>query len=43
MEKNSKTGGANDSVSDLTALQRLKRVICSTPRMLNASEIEWLR
>ena len=43
MEKNSKTGGANGSVSDLTALQSLKRVTCSIPRMLNASEIELLR
>lgn len=43
MEKHLKSGGNNDSSSDLTALQSLKRVTFSTPRMLSASEIELLR
>ena len=43
MEKNLNIGGNNSSVSGLTALQSLKHVTCSTPRMLNASEIKLLR
>ncbi len=43
MEKNLKDGGAKGSDLDLTALQSLKRVICSEPRMLTESEIKLLR
>ena len=43
MEKNLKYGGTKDSDSDLTALQRLRHVICSEPRMLTGSEIKLLR
>jgi hypothetical protein len=43
MDNNSKIGGIKGSVSDLTALQSLKHVICLTPRMLTASEIKLLR
>ena len=43
MAKHLKSGGNSNSASDLTALQSLKRVTFSTPRMLSASEIELLR
>ncbi len=43
MEKNLNIGGNLSSVSGLSALQSLKHVTCSTPRMLNASEIKLLR
>ena len=43
MEKNLKPGGINGLDSGLTALQSLRRVICSEPRLLTASEIELLR
>jgi len=43
MEKKLKDGGAKGSVSDLTALRSLKRVICSEPRMLKESGIKLLR
>jgi len=43
MDNNLKMGGINYLALDLTALQSLKRVICLTPRMLNASEIKLLR
>ena len=43
METPLNTGGNNASASGLTALQSLKHVTCSTPRMLTASEIKLLR
>lgn len=43
MEKSLKNGGIKGSDSDLTALQSLRRVICSEPRMLTGSEIKLLR
>ena len=43
MENNLNTGGKSVSGSGLTALQSLKHVTCSTPRMLSASEIKLLR
>lgn len=42
MEKNLKHGGIKGSVSDLSALQSLRHVICSKPRMLTGSEIKLL-
>lgn len=43
MEAPLNTGGNNASASGLTALQSLKHITCSTPRMLTASEIKLLR
>ena len=43
METRLKTGGAEDSDSGLSALQSLKHITCSKPRMLTESEIELLR
>ncbi|MGE0087248.1 MAG: hypothetical protein AB7S75_22815 [Desulfococcaceae bacterium] len=43
MEKNLKTGGTKGLDSGLTALQSLRHVICSEPRMLTESEIKLLR
>lgn len=41
MEKNLKHGGIKGS--HLTALQSLKQIICSKPRMLTGSEIKLLK
>ena len=43
MEMNLNIGGNSSSVSGLTALQSLKHVTCSIPRMLTVSEIKLLR
>jgi hypothetical protein len=43
MEKSLKNDGIKDSDSALTALESLRHVICSKPRMLTESEIELLR
>jgi len=43
MEKNLKHGGIKGLNSDLTALQSLRHVICSKPRMLTESEIKLLQ
>ena len=43
MEKNLKNGGIKGSDSGLTALQSLRHVICSEPRMLTEYEVKLLR
>ena len=43
MEKNLNYDGTKDSDSVLSALQRMRHVICSEPRMLTGSEIKLLR
>ena len=43
MEKSLKNGGIKGLDSHLTALQSLKHVICSKPRMLTGSEIKLLK
>lgn len=43
MDMNLNNGGNSSSALGLTALQSLKLVTCSTPRMLTVSEIKLLR
>ncbi len=43
MDMNLNNSGNNGSALGLTALQSLKHVTCSTPRMLTVSEIKLLR